>query len=131
MKELKAAVIRAILGRAGERVELARDADLALESGLQRVPRRGVLGRPRSNGRQVKGDFVVDEEGDDLRRVLGFLDRLAVEEASPLLEALPLEVQRDPVVRLVGAEFVTGARAPLQPAARAGAAQCRGCGRRA
>jgi ParB-like nuclease domain len=51
LKERKAAVIRAILGRAGERVELARDADLALESGLHCVPRRGVLGDPRSNGR--------------------------------------------------------------------------------
>jgi hypothetical protein len=39
--------------------------------------------------------------------VQGFLDRLAVEEASPLLEALALEVQRDAVVRLVGAELVT------------------------
>src|SRR5450759_4949606 len=107
LKERKAAVIRAILGRAGERVELARDADLALESGLHCRPRRGVLGDPRSNGRQVERDFVVDEERDDLRRVLRFLDRLAMEEASPLLEALPLEVQGNPVVRLVGAEFVT------------------------
>jgi hypothetical protein len=54
-----------------------------------------------------KGTLIVHEEADDLRGVLGFLDRLAMEEAGPLLEALALEVQRDPVVRLVGAEFLT------------------------
>jgi hypothetical protein len=106
LEELKAPVIRGRLGRLGERVELASDADLALQGSLNRRLRRGVLGRPRPYGRQIERDFVVDEEADDLRRVLGFLDGLAVEEASPLLEALPLEVQGDPVVRLVSAELV-------------------------
>jgi hypothetical protein len=64
----------------------ARDPDLALKRGLDRRTRRRVLGRPRPDGRQVERDFVVDKEADDLRGVLGFLDRLAVEEASPLLE---------------------------------------------
>ena len=38
-------------------------------------------------------------------RVLGFLDRLVAEELAPAVEALALEVQRDPQVQLMGRQF--------------------------